>query len=194
MKFSQFVASGLMLGALAAPAAAHELSAFGGGFAAGVAHPFIGLDHVLAMIAVGLWAAELGGRARWALPAGFVAAMAMGGTLPYFGIALPFAEGGVATSVLVLGLIVAMSARLALPATMALLGAFAIFHGHTHAAELPEAVGPLYYGAGLIVATALLHATGVVLGTVLQRRHAMLVRAGGVSIAAAGLSLLVLGV
>jgi urease accessory protein len=195
MKFSQLVASGLALGALvlATPAAAHELSAWSSGFAAGIAHPFTGFDHVLAMIAVGLWAAELGGRARWALPAGFVAVMAMGGALPHFGIVLPMVESSVATSVLVLGLIITMSARLALPAAIALVGAFAIFHGHAHTAELPESVGPLYYGAGFIVATALLHATGVVLGTALQRRHAMLVPAGGVCIAAAGLGLLVLG-
>jgi urease accessory protein len=172
------------------------LSVWSSGFAAGIAHPFTGFDHVLAMIAVGLWAAEFGGRARWALLAGFVAVMAMGGALPHFGIVLPMVESSIATSVLVLvlGLIIAMSARLALPAAIALVGAFAISHGHAHAAELPEAARPLYYGAGFIVATALLHATGVVLGTALQRRHAMLVRAGGVSIAAAGLGLLVLGV
>lgn len=168
-------------------ASAHLIGASGAGLAQGLAHPLTGLDHVLAMVAVGLWAAQLGGRALWAVPAAFVGAMAAGGALGAAGVALPLAELGIAASLVVLGLLVAFGSRLPLLAAAPLVGLFALCHGHAHGTELPEAASMLGYGAGFIAATALLHGIGLALGLLLQGRGATrLLRLGGAGIATAG--------
>jgi urease accessory protein len=156
-------------------------------FAQGLAHPFLGLDHVLAMVAVGLWAAQLGGRALWAVPAAFVAAVAVGGALGIVGVALPSVELGIALSLVGLGLMVALRVRPGLALSMALVTLFALFHGHAHGTELPAAAPALGYGAGFVLATALLHLAGIAAGLAL--RQSFWLRAGGAAVAAAGLLL-----
>lgn len=173
---------------LAANAAqAHIISAQGGGFAAGFAHPFSGLDHLLAMVAVGLWAAQLGGRARWIVPLAFMGAMAAGAGLALAGVRLPAVETGIASSVMILGLLIAIAARLPTVTSAVLVGAFAVFHGHAHGTELPQAASEALYGAGFLLATGMLHATGLGLGAALQRRlESAWLRALGGGIAAIG--------
>jgi len=161
----------------------HELTwDFSGGFA----HPFSGWDHLLAMIAVGLWAAQLGGRARWLVPAAFVSVMTLGAMLGHTGVIFLGVEQGIAASVLVLGLLVAAAVRLPIAAGVALVGVFAIFHGFAHGAEMPATAGALRYGAGFVVATALLHAAGVGLGVLAARTSANATRYAGWAIAASG--------
>lgn len=156
-------------------------------FAGGLAHPVTGLDHVLAMLAVGVWAAQSGGRARWALPAVFVGVMGVGGAVGMAGVGLPGVEAGIAASVVVLGLLVACAARWSVAAAAPLVGAFAFFHGHAHGTELPAAASGTAYAAGFVVATALLHAAGLWLGHVAASRgHARLLRAAGAAVALVG--------
>jgi urease accessory protein len=157
------------------------------GFAGGLAHPLQGLDHLLAMIAIGLWAAQQGGRALWAVPAAFVGAMALGGGLAWPGVALAHAETGIALSVLVLGLLVATRRRWTLTAGMAIAAAFALFHGYAHGLEMPQAASPVLYGLGFIVATVCLHGAGIAAS--LGGRHAL--RLAGAGIAAVGLALVI---
>ncbi|HYA37278.1 MAG TPA: HupE/UreJ family protein [Candidatus Methylomirabilis sp.] len=173
---------------LAANAAqAHIISAQGAGFAAGFAHPFSGLDHLLAMVAVGLWAAQLGGRARWIVPLAFMGAMAAGAALALAGVQLPAVESGIASSVMMLGLLIALAARLPTLTSAILVGAFAVFHGHAHGTELPQAASEALYGAGFLLATGLLHATGLGLGALMHRRlKPVWLRALGGGIAAIG--------
>ncbi len=165
------------------------------GFVHGFMHPIGGLDHVLAMVTVGLFAAHLGGRALWLVPASFVTMMAAGGALGFYGVNLPFIEVGIALSVIVLGAVVALQANLPLAAAMGLVGLFAIFHGHAHGAEMPMDVSAAGYGAGFLIATALLHATGIGIGLSvgkLAHGSARLVsQLAGTAIAITGLSLLV---
>jgi len=158
-----------------------------GGWVAGFAHPFLGWDHLLAMIAVGLWAAQLGGRALWILPATFVSVMVCGALLAVAGLALPHVESGIAASLLALGLLVAFAARLPLAVGAALVGAFALFHGHAHGSELPAMTSAWAFGAGFVVATALLHLVGIGIG---RSARAQAVRIAGGSLALFGLSLL----
>src|SRR5262245_4422633 len=134
------------------------------GFVHGFSHPFNGIDHILAMVAVGLFAAHLGGRALWLVPLTFVFVMALAGVAGMIGVRLPFAEIGIGMSVVVLGLAVAFQLNLPTLVAMALVGFFAIFHGHVHGAEMPETMSGVAYGAGFVCATALLHAIGVGLG------------------------------
>jgi urease accessory protein len=184
------------LGAILLPTAAWALPGHAAavGFASGFGHPVTGLDHVLAMIAVGLFAANLGGRALWAVPLSFVSVMAVGGALGAAGIALPFAEAGIAISVVVLGLAVALRWQWPVAAAMALAGVFAIFHGHAHGAEMPVDAAGLAYGLGFLLATALLHGVGLALGLGFARfGRAAAPRAiqfGGVAMAVAGLGIL----
>jgi urease accessory protein len=184
------------LGAILLPTAAwahpgHDATI---GFAAGFVHPVTGLDHVLAMIAVGLFAANLGGRALWMVPLSFVSVMALGGALGVAGIAVPFVEAGIAISVIVLGLAVAFRWKAPVAGAMALVGLFAIFHGHAHGAEMPANAAGLEYGLGFILATALLHGAGITLGLGFARfGQALAPRAiqfGGVAMAVAGLGIL----
>jgi len=171
-------------------AQAHFVNAQGAGFAAGAAHPFLGLDHLAAMFAVGLWSAQLGGKALWRVPATFVVMMAVGAGLAYGGVGLPSAETGIAASLLVLGLLIATAARLPEATGMMLVGVFALFHGHVHGAELPEAAEPVSYALGFLMSTAALHALGLLSGLTLRGRGVWLVRALGAVIAGGGLVLL----
>lgn len=146
------------------------------GFAAGFGHPVGGMDHVLAMVMVGVFAFQLGGRATWALPATFVAVMAAGGALGMAGVGIPFVEAGIALSVVALGAAVALNVKAPLAAAVAAVGLFAVFHGHAHGAEMPESAGVVAYAAGFVLATVLLHAAGVGFGALIGR----LARNGGV--------------
>lgn len=168
---------------------AHTFGAHGAGFAEGISHPFLGLDHLLAMLAVGLWAAQLGGAAGWRLPLAFLAAMSGGALMANLGIDAAFAETAIAVSVPALGLLVAGKIRLPAALSLAAVAAFALAHGYAHGLEMPEAGSPWAYGTGFLLATASLHGAGVLLGSG-AGRLAVLVRAGGAAIAAAGLILL----
>ncbi len=159
------VVVGIVAAALSlSPAFAHTGIGEANGFAHGFVHPIGGIDHVLAMLAVGVYAAFLGGRALWLVPLSFVLMMAAGGALGIAGIALPSTETAIAVSVVVLGLALALQLSLPAVAAMAFVGVFAIFHGHAHGAEMPDADSGLAYGAGFSVATALLHVLGIGLG------------------------------
>jgi urease accessory protein len=182
------LAAGLAL--FAGVAEAHPFGAPGAGFAHGFVHPLGGLDHVLAMIAVGLWAAQLGDRTLWVVPAAFVGTMVLGGVLGAVGAPLPMVEFGIAASLVVLGALVAFGSRLPLAAAASIVGLFALFHGHAHGTELPETLSGLGYGAGFVLATALLHAFGIGLGLLSRGAARPALRAGGAAIAAAGLALI----
>jgi len=161
-------------------------------FSGGFAHPLSGWDHLLAMIAVGLWAAQLGGRARWLVPSAFVGVMALGAAVGHAGLMLPGVEQGIAASVLVLGLLIATAVRLPVAAGMTLVGIFAVFHGIAHGAEMPATAGGLSYGAGFVVATALLHAVGVGLGMGAACFSTKTTKLAGWAIAASGVVLFAL--
>jgi urease accessory protein len=159
------------------------------GIAHGFAHPVSGMDHILAMVAVGLFAAHLAGRALWLVPLSFVAMMASGGALGMAGLALPCLEIGIGLSVIVLGIVVATKANPPVVIAMGLVGFFAIFHGQVHGAEMPEAVSGLAYGAGFILATALLHAIGAGAGLLIGKER-RITQVAGSAIALAGLAVL----
>ena len=163
------------------------------GFMHGFMHPMTGLDHVLAMVTVGIFAWQLGGRAVWLVPATFVLLMAAGGALGMGGFSLPYVELGIALSVVVLGGAVAMGVQLPLAAAMGLVGAFAIFHGHAHGAEMPETASGLAYGAGFMLATAALHLSGLALGAGIGRLGdtygQVWVRRAGAAVSVTGLGL-----
>lgn len=174
-------------------AQAHIIGAQGAGFSAGFAHPFTGLDHILAMVGVGLWAAQLGGRARWVVPLAFMGAMVVGAGLALAGIKLPMVATGIATSVLVLGLLIAFSTRLPVAVSAILVGAFAVFHGHAHGTELPQAASEALYGIGFLLATGTLHVAGLGIGALMSHRiKPTWRRALGGGIATAGLLMLVM--
>lgn len=149
--------------ASAAPAFAHLDPQEHGSLMAGLSHPLFGLDHILVMVAVGLWAAQIGGRALWAVPAAFVTMMAIGFGLAVAGVSLPFVEPVILASVVALGLLVAMAVRLDTSASAAIVAVFALFHGHAHGGEL-GAAGALPFAVGFVIATALLHVVGIALG------------------------------
>jgi urease accessory protein len=146
------------------PALAHTGIGETTGLAHGFVHPIGGMDHVLAMVAVGLIAALTGGRALWLVPASFVSMMAVGGALGMAGIGIPFVEIGIGLSVVVFGAAVALRANVPVVTAMAVAGFFAIFHGHAHGAEMPDNVSGFEYAVGFVLATALLHAAGIGLG------------------------------
>jgi urease accessory protein len=148
----------------ASPGLAHEQTGVGGGLASGLLHPLTGLDHLVAMVAVGIWGAQLGGVAIWVLPIVFPLVMAFGAVLGILKIGLPVPELIIALSALVLGLAVAMRIRVPFAVAGVIVAIFAIFHGHAHGAELPTAANPLAYGCGFVVATGLLHACGITIG------------------------------
>jgi urease accessory protein len=172
---------------------AHPGHGEGGSLLAGFIHPFSGIDHLLAMTAVGLFAANLGGRALWTVPATFVAMMALGGVFGAAGVSLPFAETAIALSVLVFGFVIFSGMTPPVLAAMALVGIFAIFHGHAHGTEMPVGGSGVVYGIGFMVATTLLHGFGITLGLAIRwfddvpRRRAM--QACGVAIALIGAGL-----
>jgi urease accessory protein len=180
------------LALLAATAAqAHTGEGIGGGFLSGFTHPLFGWDHVIAMVAVGLWGAFLGAPAIWLLPIVFPLVMAFGGALGVAGVSVPMVETGIAASGLVLGLMVAFGVRAPLWIAAVLVGVFAVFHGHAHGTELPTAANPYAYAAGFVVATGLLHLAGIAFGTLTQTQTgSWAVRAAGVVIAALGAAFL----
>ena len=162
------------------------------GFTEGLLHPFSGLDHVLAMVAVGLWASQLGGRALWLLPLTFPAVMAVGAALASSGVAFPWVEIGIAGSVMVLGAAVALALRPSLAVSIPLIGAFALLHGYSHGVELPANASALSYGAGFIAATLVLHAIGIAIGLMAGRMPVRFAaRTAGGAIAVLGVVLLV---
>jgi urease accessory protein len=193
-KPTRIIASAAVMGlALAAPAFAHTgVGAHSHGFAAGFLHPLMGLDHMLAMLGVGVWAAQLGKRATWLVPAAFVAVMIAGAGLALSGIGMPMVEFGIAGSVLVIGALIAFGTRLPLGLAMGLVGLFALFHGHAHGTELPGFAHPAAYGAGFVAATALLHVAGVAIAVAVRRHAARLpFRIAGAAMAVAGGGLLI---
>ena len=176
---------------LAGAAHAHTGEGVQGGLISGFTHPLFGWDHVVAMVAVGLWGAFLGPPAIWLLPVVFPLVMAFGGALGIVGLPLPAVEAGIALSGVILGLLVAFGARAPLWVAAIIVGAFAIFHGHAHGTELPDAVSPYAYALGFVVATGLLHLAGIVFGTLTNRPWGTYaVRAAGVVIAAVGAAFL----
>jgi urease accessory protein len=166
----------------------------GHGFGHGFSHPFGGIDHVLAMVAVGILAWQLGGRALLLLPLTFVTVMAMGGLLGAAGLALSGVEIVLAASVVVLGAVVALGATPSLAIVIALVGLFALFHGHAHGAGMPLEAVAVGYGAGFLAATAVLHGCGMAFAALVGRiggaRGRAACRLGGAGVAAAGIALL----
>jgi urease accessory protein len=187
----RFLALFLLLAACG-PALAHSESAsVTGGFLSGLAHPVNGIDHVIAMVGVGLWGAFLGRPAIWVLPVVFPLVMAFGGLLGLLGVPLPGVEIGIALSALVIGSMVLFAVRPPLWIAAVIVGAFAIFHGHAHGTELPEAASPLAYSLGFVLATGVLHLSGIAFGLLVRwPLGSTAVRAGGGCIAAAGLGFL----
>jgi urease accessory protein len=181
----------LALTSVADTALAHEGAGAVGGFAAGFMHPILGWDHVIAMVAVGLWGAFLGRPAIWVLPIVFPLVMAFGGALGVAGVPIPAVETGIAVSAIVLGAMVAFTVRPPLWVAGVIVAAFAIFHGHAHGAELPEAANPFAYSLGFVLATGLLHLCGIAFGLVVRWPAGKIaVRFSGAAIATAGLAFL----
>ncbi|WP_426235192.1 HupE/UreJ family protein [Pararhizobium sp. DWP1-1-3] len=174
------------------PAFAHLDPTEHGSLMAGFTHPLSGLDHILVMLAVGLWAAQIGGRALWVVPSAFVGTMAFGFALAMAGVHLPFVEPAILASVVALGLLVAMAVRMETVACAAFVGVFALFHGYAHGGELGSA-GALPFSAGFVIATALLHIAGMGLGLGIGRLSSgrLISRILGGLTAFAGLALIV---
>jgi urease accessory protein len=188
LSLATFVA--FMLGALDGAALAH-IGNHSGGLVGGIAHPFSGLDHMLAMVAVGLWASQFGRPACWLLVATFPLVMAAGALLGASGLALPWVETAIAGSVLVFGAMIAFALRPALLASAVLIALFALFHGYGHGIELPAQDSVLAYGAGFILATLALHMIGFAIGAVADRAPVRFVTRGvGAAIAAVGVLLM----
>lgn len=172
---------------LASPVLAHDGSA-SGGFTSGAMHPVSGADHVLAMIAVGLWGAQLGRPLLWLLPVVFPMMMALGGFLGLIGLPLPGVEIGIATSAVVLGSMVLTEARPPEWVAITIVGVFALFHGHAHGTELPEGQNGAIYSLGFVISTGLLHALGIGIGSLRHAsRGAGLVRGGGAIVLIGGI-------
>lgn len=161
MKYTQ---SSLLLLSLLLPFAASAHTIGGTGLVSGMTHPLIGMDHLLAMLAVGVVSSIIGGRALWVVPATFLGTMLVGGAIALVGIHLPVIEQGVALSVLVLGVMIALSKKIPLGVTMGSVALFALFHGYAHGIESPTIANPALYALGFILSTTLLHISGVLVG------------------------------
>jgi urease accessory protein len=169
------------------PALAHTGGTSAEGFAAGLMHPVTGLDHLLAMVSIGIWAAELGAPAIWLLPIAFPMIMAVGGALGVVGVPLPAAEWLVGLSVLVLGTLVAGAWRVPVTAALAVVAVFALAHGHAHGVELPASADALAFTVGFVVATGLLHLAGILIGLLVRWPSGIVaIRACGLAVALAG--------
>jgi urease accessory protein len=193
MRLPRLALLSLTLATLPTAAYAHTGAGDTNGFMHGFMHPIGGLDHVLAMIAVGLLAARLGGRALWLVPLSFVTAMILGGMAGASGFDLPFVELGISGSILVLGFVLALGRQLPTALAMAMVGFFGIFHGHAHGTEMPVGAQGFAYGAGFALATALLHAAGLALGIGADRLggwSAKASRIAGGAMAAAGVGIM----
>ena len=183
----QGIAAGAALWLWASTAFAHSASGVAGGLVSGLLHPVLGLDHLVAMVAVGLWGAQLGSPALWLLPIVFPMIMALGALLGVAGLPLPLIELGIAASALALGFAVAGALRPPLWAALLLVTVFAVFHGHAHGTEVPSAANPLAYGVGFVISTGLLHVAGILLGALTHfPSGARLVRGCGAAVAAVG--------
>lgn len=177
----------LLLVVLPDTASAHSAEGTVGGFVSGFRHPLSGLDHIVAMVAVGLWGAFLGRRAMWTLPVVFPVVMAFGGALGVLGVPIPHVETGIALSGIVLGLMVTFAAKPPIWIASVIVGFFAIFHGHAHGTELPAAANAMTFAAGFVISTGLLHLGGISLGMLAHWPWGRItVRAGGVAIALVG--------
>jgi urease accessory protein len=191
---SKLSVAALVAGALtgfSSAAFAHVGDHSGLSFVEGLAHPFTGLDHMLAMVAVGLWASQLGRPAIWLLPATFPVVMAIGAAFGISGRELPWIEIGIAASVLVLGAAVALALRPSLIVSAALVALLALLHGYSHGVELPASASALTYGAGFVAATLMLHAIGIAIGLLANAIPLRYVaRTAGAAIAAVGVFLL----
>ncbi len=173
-------------------ALAHAPEGAGGGFVTGFLHPIMGVDHLVAMVAVGLWGAFLGERALWILPIVFPSIMAFGAAFGIVGLEIPLVEFVIALSGVVLGALIALRVRAPLAIAMVLVGIFAIFHGYAHGVEMPEQISAITYSAGFVIGTGLLHLAGVAIGFATRLpRGELLVRGCGGVISAIGLSYLV---
>jgi urease accessory protein len=178
-----FIAGSILFLVLAPSAQAHIGSHEIGGFSHGLQHPMGGLDHILAMLAVGLWAAQLSGVALWLLPLSFVGAMLLGGVLGMIGITMPFVEQSILISDLVLGAVVLIAIRLPLIVSVGIVGTLAIFHGYAHGVEMPKGASGLEYAAGFVCSTALLHLAGLSLASLIQKNsQEKIVRMAGAGI------------
>jgi urease accessory protein len=171
-------------------ALAHTGADAGNGFLTGFLHPLTGIDHVLAMLAVGMWGAQLGPPALWMLPIAFPLVMSIGGVAGILQLPIPSIEPGIALSVIVLGSCIALDRRPPLWVAGLLVSFFAVFHGYAHGAELPNQAGAVAYSAGFVLATGLIHLTGIGIGFVTHLPNGLrLLRAGGAAISLAGLVL-----
>lgn len=182
----------LLVGVLAIPGLAHAHPGHENmsGLVSGLGHPLFGLDHLLAMLAVGLWGAQLGGKARWLLPVLFVGVMLAGGSLAMLGLSVPAVEPGIIASVVVLGLFLLWARQVPLAVSAALVSVFALFHGVAHGAEMPLEASAMTYALGFAVATAGLHMLGLLAGAWLQQRSWPVVsRFMGAVIGVVGLSM-----
>ena len=187
MRINRALAAFLILALESQMAFAHTQKGEAVGFLTGFRHPISGLDHVLAMVAVGLWGAQLGSPAIWLLPVAFPMVMAFGGMLGLMGVPLPGTEYGIAISAILLGACVLFELKLPLPAAATLVGFFAIFHGHAHGTELPPGQSALLYSIGFVIATGCLHGVGIGIGTVHRWRWGQAaVRVAGGLVAAGG--------
>jgi urease accessory protein len=161
------------------------------GFWHGFSHPLTGLDHILAMFAIGIWAVQVGGKAIWAIPLSFVGMMIVGGILGMSGVRIPYVETGIVMSVMVLGVLIIASARLPLAAGMLIAGIFAIFHGHSHGTEIPNAAMGITYSIGFAISTLLLHLSGIDFALFIgNKAKTQLLRYAGATIAIAGIIML----
>nr|VFK24419.1 MAG: urease accessory protein [Candidatus Kentron sp. LFY] len=175
------------------PAIALAHQATGSGFLAGITHPVLGLDHLLAMLCVGIISAQLGGRVIWLVPTTFVSVMVIGGILGMFDVTFPAVEIGIAFSVVVLGATIAFARKMPISIPMVMVSIFALFHGYAHGMEMPTIADPFLYALGFVVGTALIHLTGVLIGYLAMRRTrtAEGLRFVGAVIAGIGLQLLI---
>jgi len=182
---------GLLFLVATASAQAHSEGGEAGGFINGFTHPLFGADHIVAMVAVGLWGAFLGSPAIWLLPVIFPTVMAFGGALGVMGVPLPAIETGIALSGIVLGLMVLLASKPPIWVAAVLVGIFAIFHGHAHGTELPTSANPMTYSIGFVISTGLLHLSGIALGLLTRFPWGIpLVRGCGGVIACVGLGFL----
>ena len=192
VRFVGILVACAVLLALSPHEAAAHITSVSGGFKGGFEHPLTGPDHFLAMLAVGIWGAQMGGRSVWMLPVAFPLIMTLGGIAGMAGLPLPGVETGVAVSVLVLGLCIALVWQPAEPVPLFLVGIFAVFHGYAHGAELPQAADPAAYAVGFVVATGMIHVLGILIGLALNKPlHGSLARGLGGLIAAGGIYFLV---
>jgi urease accessory protein len=165
---------------------AHVEGGAAGGLLSGFGHPISGLDHVLAMVAVGLWGAQLGAPAIWLLPVAFPTMMAFGGLLGLSGVELPAVELGIALSAVILGALILGAIRLPLAAALLVVGFFAVFHGHAHGTEMTPGQSAILYSIGFVIATGLLHALGIGVGLIHHWRVGRIALRGAGSVVLAG--------